>query len=133
MSFSGGGSNVKGSETREQGDLVLNNTGTVSITADGNFNLDVVVPAGKIWRLKSFSARKDTGTYTIGTFQAQLINPSAAVMSIKDTTVQISNEWVGNYGIEIPAGWTIRFVVIVSGWSVIGNVISRLLYQEIDA
>jgi hypothetical protein len=128
MSFNAGGTNVRQTFILEQGELT-SATDTESITADATYTQTFIVPAGKIWILKGCQSYKASGTYTIGTQNIRI--------GIGGNNVTIYSQAGGvTYllpsVLSIPAGGEITFQSPITGYSVTGDLISRLLIVEAD-
>jgi len=132
MSFSAGGANVGGVAAREAGNIAIKTT-TQSVTADGTYNVDITVPAGKIYILKGFQGFKSSGTYTVGVSEIRIMptGTGGLACSIYTGSGSLGREMANNF--TLPAGAVIRNVVTISGYSVTGDYIIRALIQEVDA
>jgi len=132
MAFSGGGTNVGGVQQRDAGILKINN-GVISATANGTYNIDLVVPSGKVYLIKASRNKKAAGTYTVSTIALQIIDGSATAVTYATQSSDNFSSMVGDQNYYVPEGFTIRASFTVTGWSIAGALQSLLLYQEMDS
>jgi len=133
MSFSAGGSNVKGVEGIEQGvisiineELVFSGTGTKTIT--------LTVPAGKKWIIKSYT-NDITGTATLTNNSVIIYNPGAS-KTFKLYTAGTTPLTYNASGVTFPLCLTAGYTIVFS-WGVAADTDgvgrARMIYQELDA
>lgn len=115
----------------EQGILKTSST-TKSVTADGDFTEYITVPAGKKWTLKAGQAFKSTGTYTVSNVQLRVDVEGDASSLVTISTGTTTINYLLPQAITLIAGSRIAFQVTITGYSVTGNFISRVLIQETD-
>ena len=117
----------------EQGALTFKSS-SVSVTADGTFDIIETVPTGKKWTLKYISVGQNGGTFTITRFQT-LIQDTAGANPLKVDDTSASNVIVslGEKNITLEPTQRIRIATFVTGWSVTGNSTAILVYQEFDS
>ena len=126
MGFNAGGTfNIPKSNTNL---LILD--GVVSVTGNGDFSVDFVVPVGKIYNLKSFRIRKSSGTFTVGTVLGA-IRISGVNVALKKDSIDMT-ESIGEQNLYLPAGATIKAICTITGWSVTGNIASTSLVGVTD-
>jgi len=117
---------------KEAGELIAEDV-SVEVAATGYFTADVVVPAGKVYKLKGVRSRGTSGSFTIASISFQLLaSGGGGGEFISEGSAELS-QLLGGYQLEIPAGWTIRSKFYVTSHTTTGNVRQTLLYSEIDA
>lgn len=114
----------------EQGTFVIDSR-NVSITGDGNFQLDFTVPVGKNWTLKNVIMGPSTGTFTIGGCTVLLVQGGIAAQ-IDYVAANTITSPQGEQNMNIPAGTIVRCQFAISGHSVTGNTYGTVIYQESD-
>lgn len=128
MGFNAGGTNVTGVYVIPRGTLTIipNDSMTTNITADGNFDANYTVPAGKIFTIVSWGGFKSSGTWTLSN-RILVINDGVTSNSVTSTPGQLVQL------ITVPAGYIIKSRAAVTGWSVAGNYIGELTGYLADA
>jgi len=124
MAFSAGGTNVTGVKQIEQGQLKLLQQ-TLAISADGTFQIDTAIPAGRLYNLKSWNIFQSGGTFSLSTLR-MILNDGTTSMSISATNTN------NTINMEIPNGFTLRQQFTITGFTLAGNVVVQMLVQEID-
>ena len=117
----------------EQGTLKFEAV-AISVTANGTFDIVSTVPTGKKRTLKYISVGQNGGTFTISQILTFIRNVGATI-SVTIDNVGASSTIIssGDKNITLEAGQNIRIASVITGWSVTGDVLASLVYQEFDA
>jgi len=130
MSFSAGGSNVKGVQQIEQGNFIIQSEPT-TFAGVGTSTIDITVPAGKKWILKIQGTSVGTFIGTLTSTAIKIYYDAANIITAATGTTSTAVFVLYPQMITLNAGQKVRFEITNSAYTS-GQLNCNVGYQEVD-